>query len=413
MQLARRLQSELREVVSLLPAEARGASAMSRALELDRATCQRIVAGCAQPDPTIDLLINLPGVQGLRQFVESVQRFNGHPASRETLDSAIAAIDVFEQTLERMAGSQRRLKARLMADAPTFDDPRSAGQSVAPQDDPAMRESMFRAAAAMVGRWSQLSIDTRLVAPVPGDPGKTDGARIRALIGHIAGPHAIPLEVGETSSMRALDGSSPAFATLDTRPASGSTPQSLLAEFCSRPLPRVITRAWGEKSVHSLDTEGPPGVQHDLVMAHRAATPDTHPAGLNPPIGEMWWLVSFPARRMQFDVLVHRDVLRNARASVEVHLWGPDVGRPGTTRWTTRFPGGPSVEPLGAGLDRFGSGTYERYRELLDRVFGQIGWNADDFYGFRCEVAYPVWRAGYCMRFDFGRSDDGSIDPVD
>lgn len=404
--LARRLQSELAEVIALLPESDRGASAMSRALRLDRATCQRIVAGCIQPDPGVELLTNLPGIQGLRQFIDAVDRLGTTDSTREILASAAAAVDVFEQALDRLAGSQRRLKARLMADVPTFDGP--IGQRVdaqAPADDPSLREALFRSAASIVGRWSQLSIDARIVGPADGDPNRTEGARIRALIGHIAGPQAIPLEVGETSSMRALDGSSPAFATLDTKPASGATPQSLLTDFCSRPLPRVITRAWGTKSVHTLDLEGAPGNPHDIVLAHRNAAPDAHPSTLNPPIGEMWWLASFPTRRMQFDVFVHKDVLRNAVAAMEVHLWGPDVGRPGTTRWTTRFPGGPGLERLGRGLARAGDCTFERYDGVLATVFDRLGWDASQFEGFRCEAVYPVWRSGYCMRFDFGHTE--------
>lgn len=403
--LARRLSSELAEVIRLLPDSARGASAMSRALNLDRATCQRIVATCGLTDPTAEALVNLPGIQGLRQFIDTAAERIDSVSGREALASASTAIDLFENALERLAGSQRRLKARLQADTAGFDIPPGAAglsPSSAPGDDSALRESLFRAAAAVVGRWSQLAIDTRIVWPVPTDPNKTEGARVRGLIGHVAGPYAVPLEVGETSSAQTLDGSTPAFATMDSKPASGRTPQSLLREFCTQPLPRVITRATAGKSVHTLDFDGPHGRLNDVVMAHRGSSPDPHPATLEPAHGEMWWLSAFPARRMQFDVFVHRQVLRGATPSLEVHLWGPDVGRPGTTRWSTRFPGGPKLDRLGGGLSMASASGYERYGELLGTVFSQIGWDPAEFELFRCETNYPIWRAGYCMRFDFG-----------
>ena len=76
-QVARRLNEELRGLISLVPEGHRGASAMSRVLELDRATCQRIVATAGGSirerdsgrDEGARSLVQLPGVQGLRQFV--------------------------------------------------------------------------------------------------------------------------------------------------------------------------------------------------------------------------------------------------------------------------------------------------------------------------------------------------------
>ncbi len=401
-QLARRLQGELREVIGLLPEPSRNASSMSRSLELDRATCQRIVSVCATNDASAELLVNLPGVQGVRQFIAAVARRIKPGSGVEVLASANASADQFETVLDRLAGSQRRLKARFLAGAPTLESAASMGlEPDAPADDAGLRETLFRAASALVGRWSQLTVDTRLVWPALSGPEQTDGARIRGLIGHVEGPSSVPLETGETSSARALDGNSPAFATLDARPASGATPQSLLVDFCSRPLPRVMSRASGSRSVHTLDLEGPHGASHDLVMAHRNAVPDSHPATQSPHLGEIWWLATFPTRRVQFDVLMHQDVLREATVALEVHLWGPEVGRPGTTRWSTRFPGGPKAELLGSGLKAFGESTYERYGQLLASVFDQIGQKPSEFVGFRCEVAYPIWRSGYCVRFDY------------
>jgi len=37
--------------------------------------------------------------------------------------------------------------------------------------------------------------------------------------------------------------------------------------------------------------------------------------------------------------------------------------------------------------------------EVLDR----LGWAASEFVGYRCEVEFPIWRAGYCMLFDFAQ----------
>jgi hypothetical protein len=38
----------------------------------------------------------------------------------------------------------------------------------------------------------------------------------------------------------------------------------------------------------------------------------------------------------------------------------------------------------------------------MQHVFERVGWDPEQFVGYRCEVAYPVWQAAYCMLFDFG-----------
>src|SRR5258705_6076091 len=112
-QVARRLHAELRGVVSLLPTEDRGASAMSRLLSIDRATCQRIVGSISRPEAEAATLVQLPGVLGLRQFVEAVGRHKGNDVTQ--LAAATAAIDRFEELIEELAGSQRKLRERLLS----------------------------------------------------------------------------------------------------------------------------------------------------------------------------------------------------------------------------------------------------------------------------------------------------------
>lgn len=406
-QVARRLNEELRGLISLVPEGHRGASAMSRVLELDRATCQRIVATAGGSirerdsgrDEGARSLVQLPGVQGLRQFVAAVAQRYGSADTQEQVSAARAAIDSLESLIERLAGSQRRLKARLEASA---DPLGSAGEMPAPADDAALREALFKSAATIVGRWSHASLDVRILRPVPENPQLTEGARCRGAIGHVARAGAVPLEFGETSSLLALDANGPAMATLDRAPASGETPGALLEQFSSRPWPRVISRSAGARVVHVLDTSENDGQPCDILLAFRSR-PDAHPATQNPPVGELWWLVTYPARWLVFDVWLHRDLADRAHAALELHLWGPDVSRHGASRWSTRFPGGPRLDRLGRGLVRAATPVYSRMEEVTASVFKRLGWNPNEFEGYRCEVAYPVWRAGYCMAFDFAK----------
>jgi hypothetical protein len=399
-QVARRLHAELRAVVALLPAEERGASAMARALDLDRATCQRIVASLARPDVEARTLVQLPGVQGLRQFIEAVSRRTGRNAEA-VLAGASAAVDRFEELIDEQAGSQRKLRERLMVRSANLAGP-ADGIGV---EDLVVRETLFRAAAAVTGRWSDTIISLRLIRPSPGDPRKTEEAVIKGIIGQRARSDAVPLVLGFDATQRppdADDGEGPILSTLDSKPLSGATPTALVAPFCSSPLPRVVSRSAGPRSLQVVDT--PESVRdrpQDIVVANRWARPDDHPATRRPPVGEIWTLMTFPSRALVFDTYLHRDIARRCLPSVEAHLWGPDVGRQGAGRWATQFPGGPRLELLGPGLGGAASSHYGRQRDLTAHLFERMEWSPDEFVGYRCEVTFPVWRAGYCMVFDF------------
>ncbi len=399
--ISRRLHAELRGVVSLLPAEERGASAMSRGLGVDRATCQRIVSALGAGEATPTTLVQLPGVLGLRQFLEAMGKRGMLGA--EQRESASAAVDRFAEFLDRVAGSQRRLRERLMAGELVGED-FTTGHSGC--DDPAVRAILAETAARVTGRWTETAITLRLVRAVPGNPRQTEEASVRGMIGHSARAQAVPLVVGQ-STWHAEEGlSESVHATLDRKPASGATPSSLLPEFCTDPLPSVVSRNAGSRIVHLIDAPaGLGGRAMDIVLASREAKPEAHPATLRPAVGELWNLVTFPSRHMVFDTYLHRDVARKCLPSLETHLWSPEVGRQGATRWSTRFPGGPTLRLLGPGLNGAGTGAYARMGELTARLFAGMGWEPEEFIGYRCEVDYPIWRAGYCMVFDFGGNE--------
>jgi hypothetical protein len=139
----------------------------------------------------------------------------------------------------------------------------------------------------------------------------------------------------------------------------------------------------------------------DIVLTQRRPAPDPHPGTLNPPVGEVWRMVTFPARHMLFDVLLHREIACRCLPSLELHLWTPEPVGHIRSRWSTRFAGGPKLEMIGSGLDRAATGCYARYVELAAHVMNELGWDSQQFVGYRCELPFPLWRGGYCMSFDF------------
>ncbi|GJQ30119.1 MAG: hypothetical protein HBSAPP03_20030 [Phycisphaerae bacterium] len=313
------------------------------------------------------------------------------------MHGALAAVDRFEQFLEDVNLSQRGLRALL--DGPEGKTPRLHP----PADDAAARETLFLAAANVVGRWSQASVHLSIIRPVPGDASLTDWARARVLAGHQWRMHATPLEIGGTATLRSPN-AGPAMSALE--PDALQAGSALLPEFCSRPLPSVVAKAAGKRVVHVVDTDSAGGHgPADIVTATRVARPDPHPATLSPPVGEVWALQNIPARRLVFDTFLHRDLAAACVPTIEAHLWMPDVGaRHDAARWSTRLPGGPKLTPLS--LENVGTTAFAKYPDLVRHVFDELAWPIDEFVGFRCDVVYPVWRGGYVMLFDFASVDD-------
>lgn len=414
-QVARRLVAELRPLVTLLPEADRGASAMSRLLRLDRATCQRLVAALARSDAGVETLVQLPGIQGLRQFIDAVaHREPGHRAG-ELLEAARAAVERLSELIDELGGSQRKLRARLAAERAATPEG-AIGAATGGSDDPVVRQAMFHAAAAATGRWCDVLISLVMIRPTAGAPELCDSVYTRAMIGHRARPDAVPLEVGQSPQSPVPSREALAETEGSVERAAGR----LIEEFCSRPLPRISSRSSAGTVAHVVDVPTPvhaqrPGTDDapadadtaaaDIVLSQNRLRSDRHPATLDPPIGEVWRMVSFPARYLVFDVFLHKEIARRCIPSLEVHLWAPEARGHVRARWSTRFSGGPRLEMMGPGLSRVGVEVYPRYGELAAHIIESSGWNPAELVGYRCELPYPLWRAGYCMSFDFSGNE--------
>ena len=91
----------------------------------------------------------------------------------------------------------------------------------------------------------------------------------------------------------------------------------------------------------------------------------------------------------------------------------PDTGEHGVSptnlasqRWFDRLPDHPQLEHLGLGLEQTRSTAYPRITALIGHLCSSQGWDPDEFVGYRCEVAYPVWGVQYLASFDFGDGEE-------
>lgn len=396
--IASRLRSELRRVLASLPAEARGASGLARLLGIERTTCQRLVSALDRAKG-LDLFERLPGVRGLRAVLEALR---GRGAADEDLEAAEAAVDEFEQLLRGLGAGRSALVQSLFAPA---QEPAGAGpptrwsRSVAE-----LRERHFDTSAEIAGRWSDVQVALWVIGPEPADPTRMLSLKAGVFVQHQSRLPAMPLVI--SSFVRVADPSQVPDGTdfcrsLDAQPIAGKSPSALLRSFSSDPLPRITSRQDSLNVEHYVDFEAEPrGRPFDLAIAHRAAQAGIPPYEEDPPLQEIWHLTAYPARHLVFDTFLHEDLVRRSIPSLSTHAWNPGLVIE-VDRWTTHIPGAPRLQLLGPGIEAAACDAYPRQPELLQSLLASTGWDPKRFHGFRCETPFPLWRIGYCMRFDF------------
>jgi hypothetical protein len=401
--VARRLHSEISALVAAMPASARNASGLSRHLGIDRTTCQRAVFAVSRPYAGPELFSMLPGVRGLQQLVDAASA-SWPEADRAVIDGLATAIEQFQSLLTSLGGSHSRLVRRLER------GPRSDAGATLPartHDESPTRDArtkLFEAAAELTGRHSDCWVAVYVYRQVPGLPRTLEVSRAHGLIGHVARADAVPLVVQNFSSRPDgdPDGGPDRFVTLDDGDVQGRTLGPVLRDFTTDPPPLVTSKQPQEFLVQSID-ERTSSLDRpiDLMLATRTRIP--HPTHQARPVEEAWALINFPCRHLLFDIWLERDLARSCIPSLDVHLWRPDFAQQSGDRWQTRFADAPSLQLLGSGPRRTAPRAWPRMPELTHYVFDRLGASPAQFVGFRCDVDYPVWRAGYCVSFDFTR----------
>ena len=167
--VARHLHASLTSVLQSPPVQGHRAATLSSELGVGRMTCQRIMKlAKTSADPGPELLAELPGVGGLREFLEAVIRA-GVP--RSSLADAFAAVNTFERYLREIGLSQTGFDSALRLFHATTDPDRLRDRRV----------KLFEATSAITGQAADLT--TSMMAIRPSEQGRIQlradrGARV-------------------------------------------------------------------------------------------------------------------------------------------------------------------------------------------------------------------------------------------
>lgn len=397
--VAGRLHADLSRLVGQLPLPAQSGSGMARHLDVVRNTTQRVVHALRDASPSLQTLVKLPGVKGLEQLLDAMGKAG---LDAGDIELAQVAVRQFDQLIETLAGSHAKLIGRIT----------SAGGGEVMTSLAAMeaRQLLFESAVGVTGRRAEVSISLYAFRRSASNPDKLQRAIASGVLQTTVMPGGMPVVIRVGDTIEWDDPEKRSMKLLDDSTPHGRTPEALLRAFTTHPLPTVSSQGTADNMVQVIDPTGLDGPQTlDVITAARSDHPYLDPRTERLNLDEVWSLVNCPCRRLLFDVYLHRDIERLVRPRVEALMWYPNLSSPGGQKWLTRFPSQPRLELLGEGIGNARAASHGRHPELTRTLFERVGWNPGEFVGFRCEVEYPIWRAGYCMTFDLvsGEADDG------
>lgn len=393
--VAARLHGELRRLIARMPEHARHASGMSRHLSVLRATCQRVVQGVQDATPSVWLITRLPGVEGLRQFLDGARNAGIDGSDIEAVESAVEA---FERLITVTGGSLTKLIERIGAsEAAQGGSPDGTGVC-----SPTQREALYMSAAGVTGRRCDVALSIYAFRRAPDDPAFLERALAKGMIGSVVTPGGMPMVLSSGDTLKG-DDEVRNVTLLNREAARGRTPEAIFRPFTTDPLPMVTARGRGASLQQVIDPQSSGnsgGATFDVVTAVRGRHPFTDPDTRKPSLDAVWSLVSCPSAKLILDVYLHADMEREFRPTMEALLWTPNLDISEEQRWALRLPAQPKLQLLGRGTRAAASELYPRHAELTRYFFDHIGWEPEEFLGFRCETLFPVWRAGYCMGFE-------------
>lgn len=395
------LASTLSDVLASLPDAATGPILLARRTGIDKVLASRILRAAQARDP-LSALHAMPGPAPLRRALRAFAR---QGVDAERIRRAGAAIDRFESLLSRQAGGRGSLDTLLSAWVP---EARS-------EFELRRKQSAFRATSQLKGVETRLLLGTVILHP-SADGAHLDVVWLTALHGlHRLRPGAL-VRVATRRVARQQIARQP--RGLDGRPIEdGATP--LVAEFCSSPRPAVAAVRTGDVVHYTLaDDRYGASSAVDLVLGEsNPAEMERRPA---PGSGRVPWFfaeVSTPAKVLQFDAIVHRDVYPGISPSLRLYETAFEgVASPNNpSRDVDVLDMRESIDDMGQpstlGLARWRSKDAPRYTDLLAHTFKTLAWDPSAFRAHRARIDYPIF--GTQVTMTFGEPIRGEGGPSD
>ncbi len=409
-QVGRRLVEDFRPLFDTLPPQAKSGLGLARYLEIDRGTATRFIGVYAKQITGVEVFPHFPGLKGLTQIVDALA---GKGVPKSSLAAARSALARFDRLISDLGITQTKLTERIAA---TRSGPEDHERILLSR-----RRGLYKAASESLGQWCDTILHVHVCRPTPGTGAAgaagggggdalMDRAFLQGTLGYKARPDAPPCVFKAINLHNKSDG--PRLADPKREPTYMAVPPSatqdgpdvaVMREFSSDPLPKLSPRISGDSGLVIIDAEEASKRRGlDLVLAQQVIGGWPMPAFDETPVEHMHGVrVDSPARRLVFDVYLHRTMARHFVPRTAIFRMTPGVVTGTSAAWHDQLPYPPPLEVLGeptAQRSRF----HARQPEMVAAFFDRLQWPIDEFVGYRIEVEYPHYAALYRVIFRAG-----------
>lgn len=387
--LGRSLSGSLTRLLDAAPGRPQGPVQLARALGVDKVLASRVIRAAGSRDP-VSALRFMPGPAPLRRLAEAAGS-RGVPSA--LVSELQHAVDGFEDLIRTEAGDRSGLDAMLASWLPE-----ARGEF-----ELRRKQSVFRAMSQLLGKCADTELAVAIFHPTH------DGKRITVVwVTGFLGLQRLRPEVSVRFASRRVGalaaGETPrTLLSLDGKPAAGIE-DLCLPQYCTSPMPRLESRRVDDV-VHYVLAEPAYGPRSRLDLVYAELTPAELPRFVERKPGRkrhVFAEVSVPAERLEFDVLIHRDLL--GATAPELHIY--DTAFEGIasvndrSRDMDRLELHETLQPMGAGLGRLRLASAPWNVELLDGICRTQGWDSQSLHAFRTSVDYPLYGSQVTVAWD-------------
>jgi len=320
----------------------------------------------------------MPGPEPLRRLLKASARAG---VEAELIEEANTAVDRFESLIRDDVGDRGTLEAIISTWVP----------EARREFELRRKQSAFRAISQLRGAHCNVILATVFLHP----SGNDDTIDVVWLNGLLNLQRDRPNASTKIATRRfGGEGARRTPCTLDGRPVD-CLEGLQLREYCSNPLPDVHVEAVGDVVHYSLGGSSyGPSSSVDIMFAElNRGELDRYVPVDSDRQRFVFAEVSTPARVMQFDAFVHKDLGGTSMPDLQVF----DTAFEGVasvndrTRDIDRLSLLESVEPIGRGISAARSPDVPCYTDAIEHVLEHVGWRGDDFHILRCRSEYPLY----------------------
>jgi len=375
----------LASVLGQIPATDAGPQQLAKELGIDKVLASRILKALRAPDP-MSVVHRVPGPEPMRRLLKATSKLGVNP---QDLINANSAVDRFESLIRSEIGDRSALDAILSAWVP----------EARREFELRRKQSAFRAMSQLKGAQADVYAEAAIFYPSP-DNVHIDIVWIKAVIGlHRLRPGVC---VKFTSHRQIEDQSGRKTYTLTGEPVD-SVSSATLEDYCSTPTPSLDIHHAGELMHYTLQ-ENCFGASSSIDLVTCEVNRAEMPRYIPDERKRKAWAssdINIPSKRMQFDVLVHKDLYNRSFPELRIYDTAingqADINDPACD--VDQLDLLESIDNLGEGLGRFGSSLVPNYRKMIEEVCTTLSFNPAMMRGYRCTADYPIYGSQTAMIF--------------